>query len=217
MLLFLGGVGTAFAQIKDTATFKKKDTTLANKLDTITLDYNDNLPYPLQDRRGDWITWRNKNPFDLTDTSIIDQKIVYDPASNEYFIYERVGNNIYREPTYLTFKEFYDLQNHNDEVQYFKDRADIMMDLNRKLSRPKHNVYNSLFDRIFGAGDSLPGAKKAEDNAMGKLKNLTNKDSLASNLTKKLQQALKVDIQPQGSVDIMMGYQGQKTLNPTLP
>ncbi|MFY7652643.1 MAG: cell surface protein SprA, partial [Chitinophagaceae bacterium] len=28
---------------------------------------------------------------------------------------------------------------------------------------------------------------------------------------------LKVDIRPQGSVDIMAGYQGQKTLNPTLP
>ena len=216
LLLFLGSVGTAFAQIKDIAALKKKDTTLANKLDTITLNYNDSLPYPLQDRRGDWITWRNTNPFDLTDTSTIDQKIVYDPASNEYFIYEKVGNNIYREPTYLTFQEFYDLQNHNDEVQYFKDRADIMMDLNRKLSRPKHNVYNSLFDRIFGAGDSLPG-KKADSSALSKFKNLTNKDSLAGNVTKKLEQALKVDIKPQGSVDIMMGYQGQKTLNPTLP
>ena len=28
---------------------------------------------------------------------------------------------------------------------------------------------------------------------------------------------LKVDIKPQGNVDIMMGYQGQNTLNPTLP
>jgi cell surface protein SprA len=215
-LLFLGGIGTAFAQNKDTTAAKKKNTALANKLDTITLNYNDSLPFPLQDRRGDWITWRNTNPFDISDTAIINQNIVYDPVSNEYFIYERVGNHIYREPTYLTFNEFYDIQNHNDEVQYFKDRADIMMDLNKKLSRPKHNVYTSLFDRIFGAGDSLPNGKK-DSSALKKLNSLTNKDSLASNVTKKLEQALKVDIKPQGSVDIMMGYQGQKTLNPTLP
>ena len=209
------GISTSFAQKKDSIPAIKDSSILPEKLDTITVDPKDPLTFPLQDRRGDWFTWRNKNPFDIKDTSIINQNIEYDPKTKKYFIYERVGNHIYREPTYLSFEEFYALQNHLNEDQYFQDRADALMQLNKKLSRPHHNVYTSLFDRIFGAGDSAANGNK--NGLENKFNKFTNKDSIAGNLTKQLQQALKVDIQPQGSIDIMMGYQGQKTLNPTLP
>ncbi len=178
---------------------------------------NDSLPFPLKDRRGDWFTWKNKNTFDVRDSTFIKQKIEYDPKTNQYFITEKIGDRIFREPTSLTFEEFYALQNHLNEAEYFHQRADALTLVNKKVKRPKHTVYTSLFDRIFGAGDSAYNVKNVVGGLQNKIAGKFNKDSIAGNITKQIQQALRVDIKPQGSVDIMMGYQGQKTLNPTLP
>ena len=155
----------SFAQIKD------------------SIPKKDSLRFPIYDRRGDPYTWKNNNPFDIRDSSFIKQTIEYDPKTNQYYIIEKVGKQIYRKPTYLTFEEFYRLKNAKSEADYFKERADALTVLNKKAQRPKMQVYDKLFDRIFGVG----------------------------------QNGLKVDIKPQGYVDIMAGYQGQNTLNPTLP
>jgi len=158
----------------------------------------DSLRFPLKDRRGDRFSWQQRNAFDINDTLFIQQNIQYDPKTKQYVIIEKIGNTVYRKPTYLTFEEFYRLKNKANENAYFQQRASTLNALNKKTKRPNHTVYNSLFDRIFGAGDNpLNGIA---DKASGALKN-----------------PLKVDIKPQGSVDILLGYQGQKTLNPTLP
>ncbi|HEX3024823.1 MAG TPA: cell surface protein SprA, partial [Chitinophagaceae bacterium] len=150
---------------------------------TVLAQSKDSIHFPIKDRRGDKYSWQSKNPFDLNDTSLIKQNIEYDPKTNQYFIIEKVGNTLYRKPTYLTFEEYYLLKTKQSEAAYFKQRADALTVLNKKTQRPPPHVYNKLFDRIFGVG--LNG--------------------------------LKVDIKPQGNVDIGMGYQGQNTLNPTLP
>ena len=121
--------------------------------------------------------------FDLPDTSIIKQDIQYDPITNQYYINEKIGDVIYRKPTYLTFDEMYRLQSQQQENDYFNERAQTLLDLNRKVSRPPPHVYDKLFDRIFGVGPN----------------------------------GLKVDIKPQGTIDLTMGYQGQVIKNPTLP
>ena len=43
----------------------------------------DSLRFPISDRRSDRFTAGNKNPFDLSDTSIIKQNIEYDPKTNQ--------------------------------------------------------------------------------------------------------------------------------------
>ena len=144
---------------------------------------SDSLHYPLQDRRGDRFTWDYSNPFDLTDTAIIRQNVEYDPVTNQYYITEKVGDVLYRKPTYLTFDEMYRYQSQKQETDYFNERAQTLLDLNRKISRPPPRVYDKLFDRIFGVGPT----------------------------------GLKVDIKPQGTIDLSMGYQGQVIQNPTLP
>jgi cell surface protein SprA len=144
---------------------------------------NDSLRYPIKDRRGDRYSWQNKNPFDIRDTSLIKQDIEYDPKTKQYYIIEKIGNYTYRRPTYLTFDEFQRIQARKAEVDYFKKRSQALALLNRKVARPKMQVFDKLFDRIFGVGKN----------------------------------GFKVDIKPQGSVDILAGYQGQVTKNPTLP
>lgn len=142
----------------------------------------DSLRYPIKDRRGDRFTWRYNNPFDLRDTSLIKQDIIYDPVSKQYYIVEKIGNTVYRKST-LTFDEFLKLQSSIDEDNYFNERSRTLFDLNRKIQRPKPIVYNQLFDRIFGVGPN----------------------------------GLKVDIKPEGNIDLIAGYQGQNIKNPTLP
>lgn len=151
---------------------------------------SDSLRFPISDRRSDRFTNVNHNPFDLSDTAIIKQTIEYDPVTNQYYIKEKIGNAAYRQTTYLTYEEYYKIKTKQDEQAYFKQRAQALDSLNKKVKRPKPNVYTSLFDRIFGVNNVLP-------------KNGVN--------------PLKVDIKPQGNVDIGLGYQGQNTLNPTLP
>jgi len=139
----------------------------------------DTLHFPIKDRRGDRFSSPNRNPFDLKDPPNIKDSIEYDPKTQQYYIVEKVGNQYYRKPTYLTFDELMRLRGQQSEDDYFRKRANALDALNRKMLRPKLAVTESLFNRIFGNG--------------------------------------KIDIRPQGNVDITAGYQGQNIQNPTLP
>lgn len=107
----------------------------------------------------------------------------YDPKTKQYYIIEKIGNSYYRKPTYLTYDEFWRLRSQQAESDYFSQRAQTLFDLNKKVQRPKMQLYNKLFDRIFGVDTG----------------------------------GLKVNIRPQGNVDLLLGYQGQSINNPTLP
>ena len=151
---------------------------IADSLNSIK-QTKDTLRYPIYDRRSDFLTNPNRNPFNLKDPINIRDSIEYDPATKQYFIVEKVGNNYYRKPTYLTYDEMMRIKSQQDEDDYFRQRADILSALNKKNQQPKLNLTDNLFNRIFGTG--------------------------------------KVDIKPQGNVDITAGYQGQTVDNPTLP
>jgi len=139
----------------------------------------DTLRFPIQDRWGDPFSNPNKNPFNLKDPPNIKDSIEYDPKTNQYYIVEKIGNDYYRKPTYLTFDELMRIRAQQSEDDYFRQRADILSALNMKLLRPPFALTDNLFNRLFGSG--------------------------------------KVDIKPQGNVDITAGYQGQNVQNPTLP
>ena len=126
----------------------------AQKADSIHTRRSDSLHYPIRDRRGDRFTYRSTNPFDLKDSGIVKQDIQYDPVTKEYYIIEKIGNTYYRKPSYLTYDEFWQLQNRQAEQNYFIERSQTLSYLNRKAQRPPMQVYNSLFDRIFGLDSS---------------------------------------------------------------
>ncbi len=127
---------------------------LAQKTDSTRVKNSDSLHYPIRDRRGDRFTYRSTNPFDLKDSGIVKQDIQYDPVTKEYYIIEKIGDTYYRKPTYLTYDEFWQLQNRLAEENYFSERSQTLSYLNHKAQRPPMQVYNSLFDRIFGLDSS---------------------------------------------------------------
>ena len=139
----------------------------------------DTLKYPLHDRRGDKFTFPQRNSLGLKDPANIQDSIIYDPKTKQYYIVEKIGNFYYRKPTYLTFDEFMAIQARKQETDYFQKRSNILSGLNRKMLRPKMSMTDNLFNRIFGNG--------------------------------------KIEIKPQGEVNILAGYQGQNIKNPALP
>ncbi len=141
-------------------------------------DSNDSLRFPIYDTRGDFLSGK-KSPFDLASPPNIKDSVAYDPATNTYIVYEKIGDKYYRTPTEYTQQEFMEMEGRKAEIEYFQKRANTLDILNRGLIKPKLNVYDNLFNRLFGNG--------------------------------------KIDIQPQGNVDITAGYQGQNIKNPTLP
>ena len=138
----------------------------------------DTLHYPIHDRRGDFYS-NSRSTFDFNTPSNITDSIGYDPATKRYIVFEKIGDRYYRTPTSYTFDEFAAIQAKKSETDYFRKRANTLSILNRGRVKPKLNVYDNLFNRLFGNG--------------------------------------KIDIQPQGNVDITAGYQGQNIKNPTLP
>ncbi len=114
--------------------------------------FPDTARYPLQDRRGDPYSYPNKNTFDFRDTSFIKRTIEYDPKTKQYYIVEKIGNHYYRTPTSFTMEEFVKLQGKKDEEDYFKKRAALLSNMNRRIYKPKLRITDDLFNRIIGTG-----------------------------------------------------------------
>ncbi len=110
------------------------------------------LRYPIQDRYGDPYSSPNKNPFDLKDTAFLKRDVQYDPITGEYYIIETIGGKNYRTPVSFKRDEFLRLQGRKDEAEYFRKRADMMSELNRRLFQPKFRSSPNWFNRIVGFG-----------------------------------------------------------------
>ena len=112
----------------------------------------DTLP-PIIDRKGDFINDPTKNPIDLKDPSAIQKNIEYDPETNRYILYERIGNDFFRPPTYLTFEEYLEYRRKQDETEYFRQLAGVHDGKKRKEAEDplaKFNIQKTLIDRLFG-------------------------------------------------------------------
>ncbi len=81
------------------------------------------LPFPLEDREGDFYSNPNYNPFDLQDPSLINKHIEYDPETGEYIIVETYDHQNYRPPGYIDFDDFLNEEFKRSEEEYWRQRA----------------------------------------------------------------------------------------------
>jgi len=111
----------------------------------------DTLP-PVEERYDDFITNPNKNPFDLKDPSVVEQTVDYDPETGQYIIRERIGDDYFRPPTYMTFEEYLAWQRKKDERDYFNQLAGINTGGGTTALDPlaKFDVKSNMLDRLFG-------------------------------------------------------------------
>ncbi|HTM93075.1 MAG TPA: cell surface protein SprA, partial [Flavisolibacter sp.] len=113
---------------------------------------NKDTSHPLRDRYGDPYTYPNRNTFDLKDTGFIKRTVEYDPVTKQYYIIEKIGDNYYRTPTTFTKEEFLRIQGRKDEVDYFRQRANLLSDLNRRNYKPKFGFSKDWMNRVTGNG-----------------------------------------------------------------
>jgi cell surface protein SprA len=119
-----------------------------------SLSVLDTFP-PLEDRKDDFINGENTNPIDLSDPKAIEQQVEYDPVSNMYIISEKIGDDYYRAPTYMTFEEYVRWRDRKQQQEYF-DRLQGVTSAGSKSSSgigdpiAKFDIKNTLIDRLFG-------------------------------------------------------------------
>jgi cell surface protein SprA len=115
----------------------------------------DTLP-PIKDRKDDFLLGKPKNPIDLKDPKAIEQKVEYDPVTNRYIVSEKIGDDYYRSPTYMTFDEYVKWRAKKQQQEYF-DRLAGVSSGNKKKSGlsgdpiGKFAVKKELVERLFGS------------------------------------------------------------------
>ncbi len=60
-----------------------------------------------------------KNPFDLKDPPSIEKSVEYDPVTGTYIISEKIGNEYFRTPTYMTMQEYLKWKEQQQRLRYF--------------------------------------------------------------------------------------------------
>ena len=111
----------------------------------------DTIP-DVDERYGDFLTNPQNNPFDLEDPDIVEQNVEFDPTTEQYIISEKIGDDNFRPPTFLSFEEYLDLRQKQDEQAYFNELAGISTEGGGGALDPieKIDVKENLLERLFG-------------------------------------------------------------------
>ena len=126
---------------------------------------------PIVDPVGDFLTDPNTNPFDIKPRNLTEE-VEYDPVTNQYILIQKIGEEYYRAPSYMTFEEYLDWRAKEEERAYFQKLAGVEGAYKSKsgILDPisKIDIQNNLVDRLFGGTE--------------------------------------VDLQPQGNIDLTIGW-----------
>lgn len=108
-------------------------------------------PLKLKDISG--IPWEQPqtSPLFLNNPSNIRSNVVYDPAKNEYILYQKVGNFDYRPPVHMTPEEFRRYQFDKEMREYWQSRIRGQEPGFRSGIIPQIEVGGETFDKIFGS------------------------------------------------------------------
>lgn len=124
---------------------------------TLTQMEGDTVPPPPEERRGDFISDQNDNPFDLRDPRAIQQSVDYDGRTGQYNITEKIGDDYYRAPTSMTFDQYNDLMAEREQRDYFKEliskTSQVAGEDPVKPYKDNEAIKNGLVDRLFGGSE----------------------------------------------------------------
>ena len=103
--------------------------------------------------------------------------------TGQYILTETIGENNYRNPTYLTFDEYMEWRSKREQAAYFNNltgvRDDFITFTNVDDPIEQFDIQNDLINRLFGGNG--------------------------------------ITVEPKGNIDITLGMDYQKVLNPNLP
>lgn len=121
------------------------------ELESISMD-----TIPFNPRHGDYINDEQYNPFSLLPSNV-EQTVEYDLESGNYMILEKIGDEYYRNPSYLTFEEYLEWRSKQEEREYFEKISGISDEYKSGTGKidplSKINIERNLIDRLFGGND----------------------------------------------------------------
>ncbi len=152
LIAAFGGTSYTFAQQtqpvnpKDTTSKRQQQPAIApaRRNDSVTVQQS---LYPLGTRNSRMLQGvLDPDPPNLVRT------ITYDVATNRYILIEKVGNLYYRAPQYLTFTQYLDLIQQQNQRQYFQQLSDNYAYASQQPGFiPQINIHNQTFEQIFGS------------------------------------------------------------------
>ncbi len=118
----------------------------------VTVAISDTIP--IKDSDASWADDDYYNPFDITPSSVT-QEVEYDPETGNYIILEKIGDEYFRTPSYMTFAEYMEWSKKKQERDYFSELAGLNTgkDKGNKLivdPMDRIDIGSSLIDRLFG-------------------------------------------------------------------
>ncbi|MDB5140639.1 MAG: cell surface protein SprA [Mucilaginibacter sp.] len=111
----------------------------------------DSLPIqvPVNNKESESLRLR-EGIFDKDPPNLV-RTIEYDPATNRYILYERVGNLLYRPPQYLTFDQYLHLKERENQRINFQQLSDNYAYQSQQPGFiPQIQVRSQTFNQIFG-------------------------------------------------------------------
>jgi len=152
LLIIVGAVSSSFGTTLDGGA------NLGNPYEAEFVVAQDTVP--INERYGDFINDPSSNPFDLKDPGIIEKEVEYDPTTGQYIVTEKIGNEYYRMPTYMTFEEYLDYRAKEQEQSYFNQLSGVNTGDGSSgggeidpVAKYEADIKNSLIDRLFGGSD----------------------------------------------------------------
>lgn len=107
------------------------------------------LPFPFKDDYGDPNN-NNDGGLYLNDPSNVQSGFEYDPETDSYNYYEKIGDMNYKYPSYMDFEEYLEYDADKALTDYWQQKA-AADDINQtKGFRPQIKVKGEAFDRLFG-------------------------------------------------------------------
>ena len=117
------------------------------------IDTSGTLVYPFEDegefQYPDEIT---EGPLYLRQAANIDRKVVYDPETKQYVIYEKVGDFYYRMPKSMSLKEYVQYDFDQSIKEYWRSRKETeSIEVERGGLIPQLRIESEAFSSIFGS------------------------------------------------------------------
>jgi len=111
----------------------------------------------IKPRFGDFIYDPTSNPFDLEDPKIVEKNVEYDPQTGLYLITEKIGDEYYRAPSYMTFREYMEWRAAQQETNYFRQLAGVQSEFKSVSGQldpmASIDVNTDVADRLFGGSE----------------------------------------------------------------
>ncbi len=112
---------------------------------------NDSLKikYPVNDTRTTPVFGRDESLF-LKNPANIKRSVTYDPVTKKYIITEKIGNQYYKAPQFLSFKEYQKLEQERIQKQYWNNLVVTGIPAESNGFMPSVVVKSKSFEKIFG-------------------------------------------------------------------